>query len=115
MKITNGTSISDINTRTVSAVPSMVYKRMLRFQEEDRVKPMVWRKTAVSQQDLDRMISSARMLILSIIRQVKIGYSEYKRSITAPGAVLPEPTLEDLLILEEMRTPTCPCCGKPND
>lgn len=114
MQINNNTLISDINTYK-SIGSSLLYKRMIQFQEVDRIRPYVWHKTPISQQDLDRMISSARMLILSIINQVKIGYSAYKRRVPALSAVLPEPTLEDLLLTEEMRSPTCPCCGRPND
>ena len=113
MKIDKSTLLSDINTSGIDSSNSYVYKHTLDFLENKCLRPYM--RNIITQQTYEDMLKSARKVLLGIIKRVKMGYTMYKNSIPPLGAVLSEPTLEDILPLKEDTLNVCPCCGKPND
>ena len=113
MKIDSSVPLSNMDTYGIDSSNSYVYKHTLDFLENKCLRPYM--RNTITQQTYEDMLKSARKVLLGIIQRVKIGYTTYKSSVSTLGAVLSEPTLEDILPLGEDTLNVCPCCGKPND
>lgn len=120
MNMDGNTPISKLVTKNRN-----VYRDTLNFMEQHRIRPyrpyVIGKGGAdafsnISQVTYHTMLESAREVISSILGQVNIGYRAYKSCVPEYGALLPEPTISDILLMKEDTVPpSCPTCGKTYD